>query len=423
MLTYRALVGDALDLLHKVLRPYIEDEMRAVYGDQWLREARGELHGKGPSRWDTSDLLTLLYNKFFPVFRHIGHDGRSWVSLLREVRKKWAHQGELSLEETRRTLETAVLLLEAVGAPDEARQLQPSIMALMQEELQQHLEDDAAPDATAADPSAPAWGEDDEGLLSRGLEKVRSMFRRGPLEPLELRRSLLDAIERAAEPHRQHFPFNRLLVHLHAPDDRSRVLLETALEGQPEPFAEAVRRRLADARIPVPKGLGVRWKRYTRIPERLEDAFDGQPFYVELQRRKVSTTATLSVVKGRATEGRYTIRSGATVTIGRQQEVTDARGRLIRRNVVAFLDYADGDLGGDLHALHQTISRVHARILFDEPSGTFRLYDDQSTWGTSVVREGYLVPFQVRQQPVALQHGDLIYIGKACLRFATGRSR
>ena len=34
----RALVGDALDLLFRVLMPYVEERMRAAYGDQWLAE-------------------------------------------------------------------------------------------------------------------------------------------------------------------------------------------------------------------------------------------------------------------------------------------------------------------------------------------------------------------------------------------------
>ena len=73
--TNRALVGDALDMLFEVLLPYVEREMRAVYRDRWLREAQEVLHNKTPDRWDTSDLLTLIYHKFFHVFNDLGHDG------------------------------------------------------------------------------------------------------------------------------------------------------------------------------------------------------------------------------------------------------------------------------------------------------------------------------------------------------------
>jgi pSer/pThr/pTyr-binding forkhead associated (FHA) protein len=165
----------------------------------------------------------------------------------------------------------------------------------------------------------------------------------------------------------------------------------------------------------------VSWKFYRRAPQRFADHFQQQPYYIELHQRKVSTTATLSVNKGKAIQDRFTIRSGSSVTIGRQAEVTDERGRMVRRNVVAFLDYEDQRLDEETRQIHESISRVHARISYHEADAAFRLYDDQSTWGTSVVRDGCLVPFQVRQQPVALQHGDLIYIGKACLRFTNGK--
>ncbi|QXD14061.1 FHA domain-containing protein [Rhodocaloribacter litoris] len=433
-LTHRARVGDALDLLHRVLHPYIEREMRAVYGDRWEREARGVLHGKPIETWDTSDLLTLLYTKFHPVFRDIGHEGRSWVSLLREIRKKWAHQGTLSLDETRRTLETAILLLRAIGAEPEAERLEPHVLDLMRSELEERLapgEDAAwmekAREAIEARKEAVGRsrdrtpGEGVRALWEAGVRRIRTLFHRPPSEPLEVRRTLLDAIEHAAEPYRRDFPFNRLVVHVCVPDERTRQRYEAALERQREPFAVAVLRRLADARIPVPASLHVSWRFHRTPPKKLEAAFEAVPYHIEWQRRRPAGTATLKVLRGRAHKEQYVIRGGAPVTLGRQAEVTDARGRVVWRNAVAFLDYEDDRLTEEEREVHATISRVHARIEYDETEDAFRLYDAQSTCGTSVVREGFLVPFQVRQQPVPLQDGDLIYLGKACLRFNLGR--
>jgi len=420
--TTRARVGDALDLLHRVLFPYIEREMRMVYGPKWVREARTVLHGKAPETWDTSDLLTLLYTRFHQVFRDIGHEGRSWVSLLREVRKRWAHQGALSLDETRRTLETAILLLQAVGAETEANSLEPHVLALMREEVQARVS--PSPDAGATRPPAPAEKkvpEEGPTVLNRGVKKMRALFTRPSTEPLEMRRNILDAVEHAAEPYRKAFSFNRLQVHVLAPDERTRLLYETALGGQSEPFERAVSRRLSDARIPVPGSLNVTWRLYRTPPQRLRDRFEEEAVYVELQKRRISATATLDVLKGKATRSRYVIRGQAT--IGRRTEVTDDRGRIVWRNTVAFLDYDDEGLKEDEQEILATVSRVHARIVFDEAGAHFRIHDDQSTCGTSVVREGVLVPFQVNQQPVGLQDGDLIYFGKACVRFRIGRAR
>lgn len=426
--SHRALVGDTLDLLFRVLQPYVEAQMEAVYGDAWVREARGQLHGKPPPQWDVSDLFTLIYFRYAQAFRDMGHEGRSWVSILKEVRKRWAHQGELSVGETRRAIETALLVLRAVGAEDEAQRLEPHVLDLMQRELESRGVT-PEPDAEAAGPDdagaeeAGTNGGASWGLLGRGLRRLRRGAGRLPEEPLELRHRLLDEIERAAEPHRKSAGFNRIVVHVLAPEGRTRLLFEAALEGQDEPFPQAVHRRLAEARFSVPAQLHVGWRFYRRPPQRLDGYFYAQPFYVELHRRSASTLATLVVVQGRAKKERYTIRSGTTVTVGRHDDVTDDRGRVVRHNRVAFLDYADPQLDDALQRVHQTVSRAHAHIDFDEATGTFRLVDDQSTWGTSVVREGYPVPIQVKQQPVVLQDGDLLYFGKACVRFTLGRGR
>ncbi len=429
--TNRALVGDALDMLFEVLLPYVEREMRAVYRDRWLREAQEVLHNKTPDRWDTSDLLTLIYHKFFHVFNDLGHEGRSWVSLLKEVRKKWAHQGTLSLHDTRRALENTSLLLRAVGAYDEAQRLEDRVKGLMRLELQQEAYV-TAPVSTGAPelPPEPAprgngvGGLERARLFGKSLRRVRHLLQKAPVEPLELRRDLLDAVERAAEPHKKHFTFNRLLIHILAENDQARLLYESALEGPGEPFREAVLRRLADARIAVHGSLNVSWKFHRTLPQRLAEPFKGKAIYVELHRRKTSTTATLTVVQGKAKRNQYTIKSGRTVTLGRLAEVIDGKGRLVRRNTIAFQDYEDARLSDAQEEIHRTISRAHASIRYDEANAVFRLYDDQSTWGTSVVREDYEMPIQVKKQhPVPLQDGDLIYVGKACVRFTMGRRR
>ena len=96
----------------------------------------------------------------------------------------------------------------------------------------------------------------------------------------------------------------------------------------------------------------------------------------------------------------------------------------MRRNTVAFQDYENKRLDEEQRHIHKTISRVHASIRYDDADAVFRLYDDQSTWGTSVMREDYEMPIQVKKQhPVPLQDGDLIYVGKACVRFTMGRRR
>ena len=427
----RALVGDALDMLFRVLLPYVEREMRAVYRDRWMREAQDVLHNKTPDRWDTSDLLSLIYHKFFHVFSDLGHEGRSWVSLLKEVRKKWAHQGTLSLHDTRRALENTSLLLRAVGAYEEAQKLEARVKDLMRLELEQEA-DATAPFINGALETVTKPAPEENGVpdaerekrWGKSLRRVRHLLKKTSVEPLELRRDLLDAVERAAEPHKKHFTFNRLLIHILAETDQVRLLYESALEGPGEPLREAVLRRLADARIAVHGSLNVSWKFHRTMPQRLASSFKGKPIYVELHRRKPTTTATLTVMQGKARRNQYTIKSGQTVMLGRLEKVIDSKGRLVRRNTVAFQDYEGDRLSEAQQQIHRTISRAHASIRYDEADAVFRLYDDQSTWGTSVVREDYEMPIQVKKQhPVPLQDGDLVYLGKACVRFTMGRRR
>lgn len=411
-LSHRALVGDALDQLFRVLGPYVEARMRAAYGDHWLKEARAALHGRPPERWDVSDLFTLIYFKYAQAFRDMGHEGRSWVSLLKEMRKRWAHQGDLSVGETRRALETAALILRAVGAEAEAAQVENHVRELMQRELGVPL---------PAEPVAAADDASGGGLIGRGLRKLRRLASPPATEPLELRHAVLDEVERVVERYQDGPPFNRMVIHALAPDGQARLRFEAAFEGQTEPLRQAVLRRLAEARLPAPPQLHLSWRLHRLPPPELERRFEGRSYFVDLDRSEPAATAMLVVVQGRAKKDRYTIKSGMTVTIGRLAEVADERGRLVRRNRVAFLDYEDPSLDEAEQRLHRTISRAHARIRFDQATGAFRLFDDQSTWGTSVVREGYPVPIQVRQQPVVLQDGDLLYFGQACVRFVAGR--
>lgn len=403
-LSHRALVGDALDVVFDMLRPYVEERMREAYGDNWLRESRNALRGKPPERWDASDLLTLIYFKYAQAFRSMGHDGRSWVSLLKEVRKKWAHQVDLSIEETRRALETTLLLLRTIGADAEADRLEPRVLALMQEELAAKLADDA-----------PGGG---RRLLERGLSQVRTLWAADRADPLELRARLLDAVEAALEPHRHHLAFSGVVVHVVAEADRLRDRYEMAFQARREPFEAAVRRRLAEARMDLPGAARIAWKLHQRAPKRFAGQFD-EGVYVELRKRRAQTTATLAVVDGQAREPHYVITSDADLTIGRVPEVMDSRGRLVRRNAVSLVD--DAALDPDDIARHHTVSRAHARIRYDSASGTFQVVDDQSTSGTTIVRPGAVVPIQVSRQPVSLRDGDLLHCGKVAFRFTLGR--
>ena len=80
-----------------------------------------------------------------------------------------------------------------------------------------------------------------------------------------------------------------------------------------------------------------------------------------------------------------------------------------RRNRVAFLDARDG--------VTETVGRAHARLRFDAGSRSYRLFDDGSSNGTSIIRDGTTIAVPPRDpRGVRVQSGDEIQVGRALLR-------
>ena len=133
-------VGDALELLNRGLRPFVERELQALHGNQWrgvvaqtLREDRGAVKAatQGELNWDTHNLLSVMWDQWNTVFRNtLGHSERSLVSELREVRNRWAHQTPFSSDDAYRALDSIGRLLTAISAP-EAKELEEQKMALL----------------------------------------------------------------------------------------------------------------------------------------------------------------------------------------------------------------------------------------------------------------------------------------------------
>jgi len=131
-------VGRAMELLKEGLRPFVEREFRAKYGDNWRVQAAGALRqdhealaAAGDAHLDAQALLALMWNMWNEVFRDVlGHAERSLVSELRDVRNRWAHQEPFSSDDAYRALDSAARLLTAVSA-DEAREVERSKQELL----------------------------------------------------------------------------------------------------------------------------------------------------------------------------------------------------------------------------------------------------------------------------------------------------
>jgi hypothetical protein len=115
------LVRKALNLLREGLKPFLEKEMLAVYGEVWEQEARNALNIPSHFKlnWDTQAILKLIDRRWSEVFRNkLERKHRSWVIEARELRNDFAHEEPLSDEDTLRGLDTIQRLLAAVSAPE-----------------------------------------------------------------------------------------------------------------------------------------------------------------------------------------------------------------------------------------------------------------------------------------------------------------
>src|SRR5450759_3827203 len=118
-------VGKSLELLRDGLRPFIERELSAKYGKNWITKCtegwQNELswpEGTDQPNLDAAILLRMMWEQWNEVFRKtLGFAERSLVSELRDFRNRWAHQETFSTDDAYRALDSAARLLVAISAP------------------------------------------------------------------------------------------------------------------------------------------------------------------------------------------------------------------------------------------------------------------------------------------------------------------
>ena len=258
-----------------------------------------------------------------------------------------------------------------------------------------------------------------EGVMAASVEGAASRMTGAPAErpPLEIAHAVVDAVARDIQPtgRGQHgFPFNSIRVTLLAPTPRGRAQLQAVLEG-PDPLPARIESRLRAAGCNV-TGLSVKVT-YVAKPklEWLEPDFHIECARLDQQSALDAgppTRLKITVMAGTAAAGSYAFGTG-TVAIGRGAEISNSRGRLVRVNQVAFADNDD--------PINQTVSRLHARIAHDVTSGSYRLFDDGSAQGTSVIRQGRGYPVSRGSRGMTLAAGDEVVIGQARLKVVIAR--
>ena len=259
-----------------------------------------------------------------------------------------------------------------------------------------------------------------EAGMTRAVERAaREWSRSGAQEPLEVAQSVVDVVAARLEPAargRYVFPFNRIHVAIVAPSKDDRARFAAVLESEPT-LKDRITARLRDAGCDSDVQIAIAY-----VP-RPGAEWSASEFHVDFTRGAPPAAAqpaapepaaleavlprelTITVVNGTAEQSTY-VSTLPRVNLGRCAEVRDTLSRLVRTNHIAFLD------AGSNHS----VSRRHAHIEFVDASRDYRIRDDRSAHGTSVVRKGRTVTVPAGSRGIRLESGDEIVLGEVRAR-------
>lgn len=255
-----------------------------------------------------------------------------------------------------------------------------------------------------------------ESAIAARLDQVaKGLVRSRTREPLEMALAILDAVEQQIEPTGRGtrvFPFNRIELSVVAPSREARGRLEAVFAGD-TPLQARILDRLRSAgcspadlvvEIQYVDSADVHWPvrefdlQFARVgPPKANGAdLDSQPAPIEIR-----------AVVGVMDRWSYSL-ALPRIDIGRGPEVRDYRNRLLRTNHVVFTEGAGG--------VNETVSRTHAHITYEPPTGRFRLHDDGSEHGTGIVRNGKTISVLRGSRGVRLQPDDEVVLGETRVR-------
>lgn len=234
-------------------------------------------------------------------------------------------------------------------------------------------------------------------------------------EFLELHRAVLEEIGQRVQSiggGRKTFPFSQLSIHIPVLDETQRPYFRQGFSG--EEFLREVRQAIRERGAEPPAGLRVDIE---IVPEALARA-EGRGFHIDYREEPaapgISTAQSQAVMplalesaRSQAVPARLEL-SRNRVSLGRVADVTDQNRRLVRRNDIHFPEDTDPANG--------TVSREHAHIVRDPATGECRVFDDHSSHGTWIVRDGTSITVPPTGRGVLLQVGDELCLGQACLR-------
>ncbi len=249
-------------------------------------------------------------------------------------------------------------------------------------------------------------------------DRLRRLFRGAApqvqkRELIEVHRAILDEVAAHIESlprGRRVFSFPHLNVQVLLPDPARRRSYEVALL-EADALARDIAGRLADEHVEMPDKFRVDVELVEELPADVAGRGFDVSYEASAPRQEPAATPAIwmKVLAGKADRDEYSFRK-TRINLGRLGDVVDSQQQLIRRNDVAFMESVEPP--------NTTVSRTHAHIELDRAAGQFRIFDDRSAQGTTVLRDGGII--RVPKGPskgVALRPGDEIVLGQARLSF------
>jgi hypothetical protein len=227
-------------------------------------------------------------------------------------------------------------------------------------------------------------------------------------EPLEIIHAIVEAVEKRVEPAgrgKYVFPFNRVMVQIAADSRETQARFEAVFGSEPS-VKDRITQAL-DAAGCDSTGLAID----TAYVDQPEDNWTTPQFTIDFDRVTTPPNAPqpqvlkLTTLRGVTDEPSYVFTT-SRINLGRCREVRDHRNRLIRTNDVAFTESGDPN---------SSVSRNHAHIECIGAHSEFRLCDDRSAHGTTVLRNGATIPVPPGSRGVRLKSNDEIALGEVRL--------
>jgi hypothetical protein len=252
-----------------------------------------------------------------------------------------------------------------------------------------------------------------EHTIARTVDEVaRRLAQSAQRDPLAVMLAIVEAIEHETQPGGRGacvFPFTRIKASIAVSAREDRARFDAVFAGPP-----SLEQRIVDRLTLAGCAIGQLTVK-TAFCAGAADTWTDPRFHLEFTRgphipeAPADTRASrivLKVVQGTAGQEQYAF-SLARIDIGRCAELRDRHNGLVRINHVAFAD--------DQAPVNRSVSRRQAHITCDRESGVYRIFDDRSTRGTCIVRDGRTIRVPAGSRGVRLESGDEIVLGGARL--------